>query len=164
MGRPTHCAPGGNCESGIKHYQLCELKDRLALVFAGVMHISVPSDVDQKINIFITPLSGRWANIKYDLLNDLSNSDPSLVGFTLSYLAILRNQPNGDLWASMFLDMYMTRLVKLRLEKLWINDTRKFAIHDCHDHIAMECLIDHLTRSISMNACGKDVVDAYGAA
>lgn len=99
----------GKDEQGVKHFLLCrghKNANQLTMVFAGVMHVTRPESGASTVTL--TPLSGRWVNIKKDAVEYIEKStyenEPNSMAGALSYFhSIVRNTQGVDLGLELFL-------------------------------------------------------------
>lgn len=155
IGQPQFCAPGGNCEHGIKHYQLCELQPKMLLIFSGVLHVLTKNGQAQLV---VSPMSGRWATITSDALDYVRLR--TLNEFDSRELHIIKalDEQYGSNTAEMYLDMYMTSAVQKKLVQMWRLDTAN--VDSCLHHMINEHLIRILKEVINNDPCGMDIYNA----
>jgi len=153
----------GNDEEGVKHFLLCHGNaptEQLTMVFAGVMHVTRTSGAS---TVTLTPLSGRWANIKADAIEHIGKStfghEPNDMAGALSYfLSIVKNTQGVDLG----LELFLLYNVEVLLRRSRIIDG-EYTVVSCLNTYIRDYVHDVLRPPASEKKCMLDSMDVdYG--
>jgi hypothetical protein len=148
------------CERGVKHFQLCQ---GLLIMFAGVLHLRRDPHT-RAITGQVTPLSGRWAGLKEDLVklvhNRLKSTESDLSyetnAFQLLGEIVQKVRPEA---VDVFLDAYQTIGVARHLTAMWRSGPT--TVTPCLLEIARSYVRSVLRAHSHEHDCSKDIVDVY---
>lgn len=161
IGQSLSCAPNGNCEFGIKHYQLCEYPRQMFLMYSGVLHVMLGG---KSVKLVVSPMSGRWESIVDDFIdfardhhmNDVFDST-DYAGSQFARINALYKE-FGRQSAQLYMNMYMTRVVQLHIARMWGMED---SVDSCWQWIVNNNFLNILEKQLKLDTCGKDIYEVY---